>query len=1682
VFFNAASGAGTATVTITNANARSINFTGFTGTFAGTSGIAGLFVAGSLTLGAGMTYTYDGNLEITGTGTLTTVGKTIGRVNVNIASGTLTLGDALNINSSNGLFLLRGGFDTSASSFNITAGSLNSNVTFARTINFNASTITITSIAIFINPTNLTFNAGTSQINMTGLSATFSGGGQTFHNVAFTNTNVNTITISGTNTYNNLSFTGPAAAGVVQVQFSDRLTINGTLSTTGTAGNRRVWFRSTTYGISTRLVVNSAPSLTDADFRDVIVTGTAAPISGTRIGDLRGNSGITFSAPKTVFRIGGSSWSLNQWAGTSGGSVSTDNFPLAQDTAVFDSNTSGGSHVLDSNIGYIGTINMSAVTFPLTLSIGSATTVYGNWTNGSGVTLTGSSDLTFSGRNTQTITSAGRAFVNFIWIDTFGGSVELADACTISGGFTLVNGTLDCKAFSVAGGNFSSSGTNPRGLNIASSTATISPNISNPTNLTFNSANSIVLVTANNPNFTSTGLQFNNVSFTSTIASVSTLTGSNNTFNNLSFTAPSTGAGFREVRLSGDHTVTGTLTVQGSLATRRLFLRSDTLGTPRTLSVGTLVATDCDFRDITIAGAAAGSSQTRAGNCGGNSGITFPAPKTVYWNLAGSQNWSATGWAASSGGTPAVNNFPLAQDTAVFDNAGAAGTVSIELGWNVGSFNASARTTAMTLSIGPGGETISAYGNWLFGTGITNTSTSGILIFSGRGTTTITNNGVTFGHNVTVNCITGTVQLADALTLGSVRSLSLTTGTFDAVTYNVTTGRFVENGGTKTLKMGSGTWTLSGTGNVWDVFASTLTFDKGTSNIVLSDNSTNARSFLGANLAYNKLTIGGNTSTSTTTITGNNTFAELASTKTVAHTINFGNTTQTFGAWTVTGTAGNVVTLSGTAVANVLAGAATSGIDYLAMGSTGFATTSPGEFYAGANSTGTAGAPVFRTAPPAARTLYWVGGTGNWGDTARWSTSSGGSGGAAVPTSLDNVIFNSASNATAYTATLNVVARCNQLTIAGPASGNLTLASSATTNSLIIHGNTVFPATGFTRTFSSAMVLSGSTTGKTFTSNGVAFQGLGSGAMIVNGVGAGWSMSDPLNLGNNDFLNLVNGTFSTNNHGLTVATLRADTGGSKTLNLGSSTVTMSGSTAPIQFGSTETIRNLFTFNAGSSQINISTTGVTVTITGNSLAFNHMSITATVAAATFTLNGTSTYNNLTFGAPPVTGLQNIVINGNLTVTGTLTFTAGTNATRRHFCRTGTIGTGVTITCAAFSGTDVDFRDIAVTGAAAPISGTRLGDCKGNSGITFAAGVSKFWNLAGGGSWSSTGWATTGGGTPAVNNFPLAQDTCVFQATGLNSGASVTFNAAYNIGTIDMSARTANTMTLETSTATPTIYGNWINGTGTTLSGIGILTFAGRGNQTLTSAGKTWTQSFTINTPGGTITQQDSLVNSSTVTFSYLAGTYDLGGYNATFAGPVSLSGALSKTLAIGSGTLTITTSSTAFVRAGADRTSVTGTGTISLTSASAKTFSGGDLTNNDYTGITLNNGGAGTLTITGNNTFKDITSTQTATSATTINLGTTTQRLTQFTGKGEATRLLTIQGTSVTSPATLIYTGSGPATNTSVDFLSLLGVRAYPLDNTWYAGNNSINNGTLGWIFEPTPAASPGNGNFFLMFL
>ena len=650
----------------------------------------------------------------------------------------------------------------------------------------------------------------------------------------------------------------------------------------------------------------------------------------------------------------------SKWATTSGGAGGAA-IPTTADDVFFDGSSSGTCTIASGNTG-AKSINCTGFTGTITGT--AAITVAGSITLVAGMTYTHTGTVTVTG--TATITTAGKTFGG-LTVDGTGITVTLGDALNISTrNLTVTRGTFDTANYNVTASQLSSENSNTRTINLGSSTLSLSGStgvsFSTSANLTFNAGTSQINCSSAFAQITGGGVTFYNVSLTSSSGGVFTKTiNGQNTFNNLTITSPSSTP--QNLVLGGNQTINGTLTVAGSSPIRRVFVRSNTIGTTRTLTVNSLSANDCDFRDITIAGTAAGSSPTRAGDCGGNSGITFPAAKTVYWNFSGSRIWPDTGWATSSGGSPSVNNFPLAQDTAVFDNTGSAGTVTLEE-YNVGTLDMSARTSAMTMSFAGAAD---FYGSMTFGSGVTVSGTSN-QTFSGRTTQTYLSAGKTTTFRITVDAV-GTFQLSDAFSSSS--SITLTRGTFNANNYNVTCTTFSSsNSNTRTLTMGSGTWTLSGTGTVWNLAPTTnLTFNKDTANIVLSNTTTSARTFAGGGLTYNKLTIGGATGTSTLTIQGSNTFSEIDSTKTVAHTITFtAGTTTTVGTWSVKGTSGNVVTLnSSTAESSYTlaksGGGHLTGIDYLDVRD---AVGSPisDTWYIGANSV------INTTSPNVARYLY----------------------------------------------------------------------------------------------------------------------------------------------------------------------------------------------------------------------------------------------------------------------------------------------------------------------------------------------------------------------------------------------------------------------------------------------------------------------------------------------------------------------------------------------------------------------------------------------------------------------------------------------------------------------------------------------------------------------------------------
>lgn len=684
---------------------------------------------------------------------------------------------------------------------------------------------------------------------------------------------------------------------------------------------------------------------------------------------------------------------------------------------------------------------------------------------------------------------------------------------------------------------------------------------------------------------------------------------------------------------------------------------------------------------------------------------------------------------------------------------------------------------------------------------------------------------------------------------------------------------------------------------------------------------------------------------------------------------------------------------------------------------------------------------------------YWVGGSSTWDATAgtKWALTSGGAGGQAVPTSADDVFLDAASGA--VTVTVSGTTRPCKTLICTGFTGTLagSIAITASGNVTLVVGMTVT----WTGTLTIQATATLTTAGKTLGSV------ISAGTSIT--LGSALTCTGAFTVSTGSF------TTSASNYAITALSFIANVSVTRTITLNASVITLSSTGTAVNIDST-----FLTFNRGTSTFNLTGAGPNLIVAG-AVSFYNVTFSSTTAGLC-SIRGANTFNTLTLTPPAATGITRIAIDGNQTVTTLVC--AGASAVRRLFVygdlltdaqsavSTLTVGTYTTKT-------DVDFKYITAAGTSAPWSGTRLGDAGGNTSITFGAAKTVYWNLTGTTNWSSTGWATTSGGAPAVNNFPLAQDTAVFNNTG--AAGTITVDASWNVGTVDMSARTS-AMTL--STLQHNVYGNWINGSGLTISNGGTLNFYGESAQTITSAGKTFTGSININ--GTSVTLQDVLTV-STDTFLN-KGTLDLNSYNVSSTTFNSDPGnpsvvTFTRALAFGTGTWTITGSGTGAgsspwttisSQGGGGSLTASGAGTISFTAAGSKEFSNGATS---FATVTLNQGGAGALRTSSTESFADITNTYSATGATTITFGGTTT-VTDFTATGTVGKVLTLNSTTNGTARTLTKTGGV----VSVDYMSIRDSAATG-GARWYAGANSTNvSNNTGWIF--TVPATP---NFFFLF-
>ena len=233
----------------------------------------------------------------------------------------------------------------------------------------------------------------------------------------------------------------------------------------------------------------------------------------------------------------------------------------------------------------------------------------------------------------------------------------------------------------------------------------------------------------------------------------------------------------------------------------------------------------------------------------------------------------------------------------------------------------------------------------------------------------------------------------------------------------------------------------------------------------------------------------------------------------------------------------------------------------------------------------------------------------------------------------------------------------------------------------------------------------------------------------------------------------------------------------------------------------------------------------------------------------------------------------------------------------------------------------------------------------------------------------------------------------------------------------------------------IYGNLLLSTGMTATSMSPI-FLGTANQTITSNTKTL-GAITVNKTGAGVL---SLVDNLTVAaaFTTTSGNFDAANQNIS-ATVLTSTGTVARSLTMGSGTWTLTSTGTVWGLATATGMTLTaGTSTITLsnTTTTARTFAGGGLTYNNLVigGAT----GISTLTFTGSNTFNTISSTKTVAHTILFTAGTTTT-VSDWTVTGTVGNVVTI-GSATAASHNLVKTGGG---NISINYMSISRSNASP---------------------------------------
>lgn len=580
------------------------------------------------------------------------------------------------------------------------------------------------------------------------------------------------------------------------------------------------------------------------------------------------------------------------------------------------------------------------------------------------------------------------------------------------------------------------------------------------------------------------------------------------------------------------------------------------------------------------------------------------------------------------------------------------------------------------------------------------------------------------------------------------------------------------------------------------------------------------------------------------------------------------------------------------------------------------------------------------------------------------------------------------------------------------------------------------------------------------------------GNLTINGAGSSYVLAAAIT-GAATTTNFIisAGTFDTANFAMSWGIFQFTGAGTKVLSLGSSAVAITGSSAggtAIFPGTGATITAntaVMTFSGATSLItDLSTGGFGGNYNGLSLVFA-----TTVTSARISATGASaTFNNVTYTNGAIK-TSTLIVFGSITTTGLFTVT-GNSTVNRPLASSTFFAVGMpigTITAASVSFANVDFQNVSALGAAIPWTGTSMGDATGNTNITFDASVPQTRTGAGG------NWSTAANWTSRV---PLPQDDVT--VAGAASGTI----------TADMPRWGRNvsfagfTGTLAQGAVGATVCGSFTLGAGMTAwTSTAAIMFIGRGVHLITSNGKAFPVSVTVQYAGGSYTLADALVITSVTGIFQVQDSKTLN--SANFSISVGAILVLEQngvpTVNLGTSTATLTGTGTvlivSFIVPGVGFNGSAATFILSTASAVARTIQADGVTLGTLTYTVA--GSTGSLSLVGNLTIGTLNFSD-ASNARSLLLSEVVPYIyifTNFNVNGTAGKLMTID-----TATAVIHTLSKSSGTVSCDYLSIKNSHAQG-GAYWYAGANSVDQGgNAGWKFRAAPNANE-DSSFFYMF-